>query len=132
MFFPLLDPVLHTPASTFSRCPFLFTVSTCRIPHAHHSRPKLTLPASSVCAISARYYPERAEIHSIAMHFARSEAASALVHGWKSVELCQAYILMAIYGTPAKRWEEDRGWLFTGLAIRSVFARLLSCCRSRS
>lgn len=52
------------------------------------------------------------------MHFAKSEASAALIHGWKSVELCQAYILMAIYGTPARRWEEDRGWLFTGLAIR--------------
>lgn len=54
------------------------------------------------------------------MHFAKSEAGSALIHGWKSVELVQAYILMAIYGTPAKRWEEDRGWIFTGLAIRCV------------
>jgi hypothetical protein len=52
------------------------------------------------------------------MHFAKSEASSALIHGWKSVELCQAYILMAVYGPPARRWEEDRGWIFTGLAIR--------------
>ena len=28
----VLDPVLHTPASTFARCPFLFTVGEC--PHA--------------------------------------------------------------------------------------------------
>ena len=38
--------------------------------------------------------------------------------GWKSVELCQAYILMSIYAVPARRWEEDRSWLYTGLAIR--------------
>ena len=40
--------------------------------------------------------------------------------GWKSVELAQAYIIMSVYGVPARRWEEDRGWLYTGLAIRSV------------
>ena len=52
------------------------------------------------------------------MHFAKSAAANALIDGWKSVELCQAYILMSIYSVPARRWEEDRSWLYTGLAIR--------------
>ncbi|THU98704.1 hypothetical protein K435DRAFT_660495 [Dendrothele bispora CBS 962.96] len=96
-FISLLDPVLHTPATTFARCPFLFTV---------------------ICAISSRYYPEKSEIYPIAMHFAKHSAATALTDGWKSVELCQAYILMSIYGVPARRWEEDRSWLYTGLAIR--------------
>ena len=54
------------------------------------------------------------------MHFAKHSAATALIDGWKSVELCQAYILMAVYAVPAKRWEEDRSWLYTGLAIRYV------------
>ncbi|KAF5345063.1 hypothetical protein D9758_010418 [Tetrapyrgos nigripes] len=96
-FISLLDPVLHTPASTFARCPFLFTV---------------------ICAISSRYYAEKSEIYPIAMHFAKHSAATALTDGWKSVELCQAYILMSIYSVPARRWEEDRSWLYTGLAIR--------------
>ena len=52
------------------------------------------------------------------MHFAKSAAANALVDGYKSVELCQAYILLSIYSVPARRWEEDRSWLYTGLAIR--------------
>lgn len=96
-FISLLDPVLHTPALTFARCPFLFTV---------------------ICAISSRYYTEKSEIYPIAMHFAKHSAATALIDGWKSVELCQAYILMSIYAMPARRWEEDRSWLYTGLAIR--------------
>ncbi|KAI0048449.1 hypothetical protein FA95DRAFT_1490742 [Auriscalpium vulgare] len=95
-FISLLDPKIHTPASTFSRCPFLFTV---------------------VCAISSRY-SEKPEVYPIAMHFAKSAAANALIDGWKTVELCQAYILMSIYAVPARRWEEDRSWLYTGLAIR--------------
>ena len=75
-----------------------------------------------VCAVSSRYYREKSEIYPIAMHFARHAAANALIDGWKSVELCQAYILLNTYGVPAKRWEEDRSWLYIGLAIR--FAKL--------
>ena len=56
------------------------------------------------------------------MHFAKHSAANALIDGWKSVELCQAYILMSIYAVPARRWEEDRSWLYTGLAIRYGFS----------
>lgn len=96
-FVSLLDPILHTPQSTFARCPFLFTV---------------------ICAISSRYHPPKSSIYPIAMHFAKHSAANALIDGWKSVELCQAYILMSIYAVPARRWEEDRSWLYTGLAIR--------------
>jgi len=54
------------------------------------------------------------------MHFAKSAASNALKNGWKSVELCQAYILMSIYAKPALHWEDDRSWLFVGLAIRWV------------
>ncbi|KZW01468.1 hypothetical protein EXIGLDRAFT_63179 [Exidia glandulosa HHB12029] len=93
----ILDPVLHTPASTFARCPFLFTI---------------------VCATAARYYAKRPELHTIAMHFARDAAAHCVTQGFKSIELCQAYIIMATYAVPAKRWEEDRNWLYIGLAIR--------------
>ncbi|KAG5643990.1 hypothetical protein DXG03_009280 [Asterophora parasitica] len=71
-----------------------------------------------LCAISSRYYSEKSEIYPIAMHFAKHSAANALIDGWKSVELCQAYILMSIYAVPARRWEEDRSWMYTGLAIR--------------
>ncbi|KAJ7063571.1 hypothetical protein C8F01DRAFT_985730 [Mycena amicta] len=96
-FIALLDPVLHTPASTFARCPFLYTV---------------------VCAISSRYSSDKSEIYPIAMHFAKQSAATALIDGWKSVELCQAYILMSMFSMPARKWEEDRSWLYAGLAFR--------------
>ena len=83
----------------------------------------LTNVPNIVCAIALRYSDKR-EVYPIAMHFAKSAAANALIDGWKSVELCQAYILLSIYSVPARRWEEDRSWLFTGLAIR--FAHLSS------
>ncbi|QRW23098.1 Fungal specific transcription factor domain [Rhizoctonia solani] len=96
-FLSILDPHMHTPAFVFGRCPFLFT---------------------AVCAISSRYYTKRPELYTIAMHFAKQSAATALIDGWKSVELVQAYIIMSVYPVPARRWEEDRTWLYLGLAIR--------------
>ncbi|KAF8597278.1 hypothetical protein BDV93DRAFT_562453 [Ceratobasidium sp. AG-I] len=96
-FVAILDPKMHTPAFVFGRCPFLFT---------------------AICAISSRYYVKRPELYTIAMHFAKQSAATALIDGWKSVELVQAYILMSVYPVPARRWEEDRTWLYLGLAIR--------------
>ncbi|KAJ7472669.1 hypothetical protein FB451DRAFT_1469579 [Mycena latifolia] len=92
-----LDPVLHTPQKTFFRSPFLFTV---------------------VCALASRFYTERPEIYPRAMRLAQMVAGNALTTGQKSVDLCQGYLLMAAYPVPARRWDEDRGWIYLGLAIR--------------
>ncbi|KAJ7686068.1 hypothetical protein B0H17DRAFT_722358 [Mycena rosella] len=93
----LLDPVLYTAQKTCLRSPFLFTV---------------------VCAIASRFYTDRPELYLQAMHFAQLAAGTALISGHKSVEYCQGYILMSLYPIPARRWEEDRVWLYLGLAIR--------------
>jgi len=79
-----------------------------------------------VCAISSRFSNDKSNIYPIAMHFAKHAAANALIDGWKSVELCQAYILMSIYAVPARRWEEDRSWLYAGLAIRYALLILVN------
>jgi hypothetical protein len=75
-------------------------------------------PSPLVCAIASRYHTERPELYSIAMHFARRAAASSLIEAAKSVELCQAYILMSVYSMPSRRWEDAREWLYLGLALR--------------
>jgi hypothetical protein len=118
-FISVLEPKLHTPTLTFSRCPFLFTVGLSLLFVCLVDGSMLTVNMSLilVCAISLRY-SEKREVYPIAMHFAKSAAANALIDGYKSVELCQAYILLSIYSVPARRWEEDRSWLYTGLAIR--------------
>jgi hypothetical protein len=54
------------------------------------------------------------------MRFAKSAAANALIDGHKSVELCQAYILLSSYDVPTRRLEDDRSWSYAGLAIRSA------------
>ncbi|KAG8945173.1 hypothetical protein FRC04_001152 [Tulasnella sp. 424] len=96
VFLSILDPVIHTPVDVFGRSPFLFTV---------------------ICAVASRYYTEKPHIYSVAMHYAKTAAAMALVEGIKSVETAQAYIIMSVYPIPARRWEEDRSWLYLRLAI---------------
>lgn len=52
------------------------------------------------------------------MDFARDTAGQMLVDGNQSIDVCQAYLIMAVYPTPRKRWTEDRSWLLMGVAIR--------------
>ena len=54
----------------------------------------------------------------MALHFAKAAAASAFVDGWKSVEQCQAYLIMAAYSVPTQRWEDDRSWTYADTATR--------------
>ncbi|KNZ74215.1 Protein priB, partial [Termitomyces sp. J132] len=96
-FFSILDPELHTPQNLIWTCPFLFTV---------------------ICAVASRYYEEKPTMYLMAMEFARDAAGWALIDGSKSVDVCQAYLLMAVYPIPKKKWAEDRSWLLMGVAIR--------------
>ncbi|KAI9459806.1 hypothetical protein F5148DRAFT_1150797, partial [Russula earlei] len=43
------------------------------------------------------------KVYPITMHLAKTAVANALIDGWKSVELCQAYIPLSIYAVPARR-----------------------------
>ena len=76
-----------------------------------------------VCAVSSRYYVSRPEIYPLAMDFARDAAGKGLVEGKQSVDMCQAYLIMAVYPVPKKKWVEDRSWLLMGVAIRYVAVR---------
>ncbi|CAE6513308.1 unnamed protein product [Rhizoctonia solani] len=92
----VLDPGLHTSAKVVLwRCPFLFTV---------------------VLAIAARDH--KPEHYPILMQEARSMAGKALTTWWKSIEIVQAFILLATFPPPSRRWDEDRTWLYLGYATR--------------
>ncbi|KAI5992997.1 hypothetical protein EDD15DRAFT_2268871 [Pisolithus albus] len=93
----LLDRYLHTPQYVAMRSPFLFTV---------------------VCAIASRFYTERPELYGQLMQYAQLAAGTALISGPKNEEMCAAYLLMQLYPVPSKHWEEDRGWIYLGVAIR--------------
>ncbi|KAF8625539.1 hypothetical protein AX15_005306 [Amanita polypyramis BW_CC] len=93
----LLDPVLYTALNTFFRSPFLFTV---------------------ICAVASRFYSKRPDLYQQVMHYAQEAAGRALISGKKDVDMCHAYILLSLYPLPAKRLEDQRSWLYLGLAIR--------------
>ncbi|KIM49188.1 hypothetical protein M413DRAFT_99392 [Hebeloma cylindrosporum] len=96
-YFSILDESYHTPAKLIWTSPFLFTV---------------------VCALASRYHPTRHKLYSLAMEFARDLAGKGLVEGHRSIDVCQAYLIMAVYPVPKKKWAEDRSWLLMGVAIR--------------
>ncbi|KAI0321788.1 hypothetical protein OF83DRAFT_189903 [Amylostereum chailletii] len=93
----LLDPKLYTPQQVYWRSPFLFT---------------------TICAIASRYDTERPDLYPTAMQYARQSAGAAFLGGDKRVEIVQAYILLSLYPIPARRWEDDRCWIYLGQAIR--------------
>lgn len=111
-----LDENIHTPAAVLGRCPFLFTVGMS--PSFLSASTRWLILVHIVCAVASRYYDEKPHIHGMAMHFARAAAANAIIDGWKTIEMCQAFALLSVYNPPARRWEEDRAWCFTGIAFR--------------
>jgi hypothetical protein len=119
-FMSLLEPKLHTPELTFSRCPFLFTVDPSPLSISLHISTALTSVIPHIaCAIALRY-SNKSEVYPIAMRFAKSVASSALIDGWKSVELCQAYIQMGIYAVPARHLQDGARFFLKGEQYRIV------------
>lgn len=52
------------------------------------------------------------------MPYARNLASEMISKGYKSIEIVQAYLLLTFYNTPSERFEDDRTWTYSGLAIR--------------
>ncbi|KAF9030776.1 fungal-specific transcription factor domain-containing protein [Panaeolus papilionaceus] len=96
-YFSLLDVAYHTPKFVIERSPFLFTV---------------------ICAVASRHYQKKPAMYPLAMEFARDLAGQSLVQDHKSIEICQAYLILAVYPVPKKKWVEDKSWLLMGVAIR--------------
>ncbi|KAJ7709979.1 fungal-specific transcription factor domain-containing protein, partial [Mycena rosella] len=97
-FFSILDPDLHgNPADVIWTSPFLFTV---------------------ICATASRFYTLKSGLYPKAHGFARDAASAALIDGSTGVDICQAYLILAVYPIPKKKFVDDRSWLFMGVAIR--------------
>jgi len=74
---------------------------------------------SEVCAVSARFYTARPELHSKLTDISKKLAFSVPAQGYKSLEIVQAYLLLSLWGTgPVERYEQDRTWMLLGMAIR--------------
>ena len=55
------------------------------------------------------------------MEFARDAASQALIDPVKDVDTCQAFLILAVFPVPKKKWVEDRSWLLMGIAFRQYF-----------
>ncbi|KAF8635502.1 hypothetical protein AX17_003892 [Amanita inopinata Kibby_2008] len=94
----LLDRNFHTPSLVCSRSPFLLT---------------------TICSISSMFYTANPELHPRLTELAKKLAFNVPAKGYKSVEIVQAYLLLALYGCGAvERYEQDKTWLLLGMAIR--------------
>ncbi|KAF8341576.1 uncharacterized protein EI90DRAFT_1755923 [Cantharellus anzutake] len=94
----LLSQDFHTPSLVCSRSPFLLTV---------------------VCSIASKFYTPRPDLHPQLVKISRKLAFSVPERGFKSLEIVQAYLLLALWGCgPVDRYEQDKTWLLLGLAIR--------------
>ncbi|RDB22306.1 Protein priB [Hypsizygus marmoreus] len=94
----LLDRNFHTPSLVCSRSPFLLT---------------------TICSIASKFYTAKPELHSRLTELAKKLAFSVPAQGYKSVEIVQAYLLLALWGCGAvERYEQDKTWLMLGMAIR--------------
>ncbi|KAF8959024.1 hypothetical protein BDZ97DRAFT_1906286 [Flammula alnicola] len=99
-YFSILDQNYHTPEKLLLQALFYL--------------PLVTLEYVIVCAVASRYYSARPALYPLAMEFARDLAGQGLVEGHRSVDVCQAYLIMAVYPVPKKKWVEDRSWLLMG------------------
>ncbi|PWN36324.1 uncharacterized protein FA14DRAFT_114933, partial [Meira miltonrushii] len=93
----LFDPDWHTPTMVCGRSPFLFTV---------------------ICTIASKYYKKRPDLHQQCLEVVRKCAYVVMSRGFKSVEIVQGFLLLSVWQTPSQRFEEDKTWLFSGVAIR--------------
>lgn len=93
----LLDPEWHTPTFVYKRSSFLFTC---------------------VCAVASKFYTRRPELYSQCQRRAVKSAFEVMSRGFKSPEIVQGFLLLTLYNQPVERYEEDRTWLFAGVAIR--------------
>ncbi|KAM0751306.1 hypothetical protein T439DRAFT_380294 [Meredithblackwellia eburnea MCA 4105] len=95
---PILDPDVHTPTATGSRSPFLFTC---------------------ICSVAARYYTKRTDdLYRKCLRVAKRVAFDVMTKGFKSTEICQGFLLLCQWNQPAERFEEERTYQFSGIAIR--------------
>jgi hypothetical protein len=52
------------------------------------------------------------------MEHVQSVAVLAMTKLSKSIEMCQAFLLLSVYSRLTDGWPEDRSWLYLGISIR--------------
>ncbi|KAH8813625.1 fungal-specific transcription factor domain-containing protein [Flagelloscypha sp. PMI_526] len=119
---PLLEREFHTPALVCSRSPFLLT-TICAIAAKFLPAEEnvITLQPSTTNSPTNGHSsnPPSANLHQRLIDLAKKLAYSVPAAGYKSVEIVQAYLLLAQWGCGAvERYEQDRTWGLLGMGIR--------------
>ena len=79
----------------------------------------LLSPILLVCAIASKYHTDRPDLHPRLNRIVKKLSFNVPERGFKSLEIVQAYLLLALWGCgPVERFEQDKTWLLLGLAIR--------------
>ncbi|KAF8598869.1 hypothetical protein BDV93DRAFT_560894 [Ceratobasidium sp. AG-I] len=93
----LLDRDFHTPSVVGARSPFLLT---------------------TICAISAKFYTKNSGYYPKLAAIAKKLAFSVLERGYKTVEIVQAYVLLALWSPGSiERYERDKAWMLLGMIL---------------
>jgi hypothetical protein len=96
----LLDPFLHSVNYVRNRSALLTTVIA-----SHAARLSDTNRDAELAVTLERYWRQ----HLL---------PEALLGGYKSVELSQAFLILSLYHKPTNRLTDDRSWQYLGFAIR--------------
>lgn len=77
---------------------------------------------SSICAIAARHYTKRNDLHARLSSYGKRLAFEVPSRGYKSVEVVQAYLLLSLWTLgPEKTFEQDRTWMMLGGSSGEVY-----------
>ncbi|KZV87959.1 hypothetical protein EXIGLDRAFT_192404 [Exidia glandulosa HHB12029] len=93
----MFDEKLHTVVGLRIRSPFLLTV---------------------IVTIASRFYTTRPDAYVRLMDITKKMAGDAMMNMAKSIEHCQAFILLASYPAPDRKYSENRNWMYSGVAFR--------------
>ncbi|KZT70052.1 hypothetical protein DAEQUDRAFT_765076 [Daedalea quercina L-15889] len=95
--FPLLDPVLHTPQYVLSKSSLLFT---------------------TILYVASREWTHRPKLHELARAHAAGSVKEAVKEGYKTIETCQALVLLSLFPAPHTSSVDSRASMFMGVAVR--------------
>lgn len=93
--------------------PFLHSVT--------YVRARSALLTSVIAALAARLSENERDAKiavELERHWRQRLLPEALLGGYKSVELSQAFIVLSLYHKPTNKLSEDRSWQYLGFAIR--------------
>lgn len=107
IFFARINPIM----GLFD--PFLHSVT--------YVRARSAMLTSVIAALAARLSDTERDANisvELESHWRQRLLPEALLGGYKSVELSQAFVVLALYHKPTNRLSEDRSWQYLGFAIR--------------